>query len=97
MDSSVVHQVEMGQGLHTKMIQVAAETLGVPAQLIHVAETATDKVANSQPTAASASTDLYCMATLDACARSSTGWRLCAKSRPTPRSPSWARSSRGGA
>ena len=36
--------VEMGQGLHTKMQQVAAQTLGVPVSLIHVEETATDKV-----------------------------------------------------
>lgn len=58
---------EMGQGLHTKVCQVAARAFGVPISACHVAETATDKVANSNPTAASASTDLYCMATLDAC------------------------------
>ncbi|CAN0537349.1 unnamed protein product, partial [Scytosiphon promiscuus] len=34
---------------------------------VHVAETATDKVANTSPTAASVSTDLYGMAALDAC------------------------------
>lgn len=58
---------EMGQGLHTKVAQVAARAFGVPLSAVHIAETATDKVANSQPTAASASTDLYGMATLDAC------------------------------
>ena len=58
---------EMGQGLHTKVAQVAARAFGVSLAAVHIAETATDKVANSQPTAASASTDLYCMATLDAC------------------------------
>jgi len=58
---------EMGQGLHTKVAQVAARAFGVGLSAVHIAETATDKVANSQPTAASASTDLYGMATLDAC------------------------------
>jgi len=58
---------EMGQGLHTKIAQVAARAFSVPLSAVHIAETATDKVANSNPTAASASTDLYGMATLDAC------------------------------
>jgi len=58
---------EMGQGLHTKVCQVAARALGVPLRAVHVAETATNAVANSQPTAGSVSNDLYCMATLDAC------------------------------
>ena len=61
--------VEMGQGLHTKVTAIAAAALGVPAASIHIAETATDKVANASPTAASASTDLYGGATADACAQ----------------------------
>ena len=59
--------VEMGQGLHTKVVAIAAAALGVPADTIHISETATDKVANASPTAASASTDLYGGATADAC------------------------------
>lgn len=59
--------VEMGQGLNTKMIQVAAHTLGVPVHRVHIEETATDKVPNASPTAASASTDLYGGAVQDAC------------------------------
>ncbi|WIA42814.1 hypothetical protein OEZ86_008746 [Tetradesmus obliquus] len=59
--------VEMGQGLHTKMAQVAAHELGVPVSKVFIAETSTDKVPNSSPTAGSASTDLYGMAVLDAC------------------------------
>lgn len=56
--------VEMGQGLHTKMIQVASRSLGIPAELIHIRETSTDKVANASPTAASFSSDLNGMAIL---------------------------------
>lgn len=59
--------VEMGQGLHTKVIQVAARAFGIPHEQVHIEETSTSKVANSQPSAASMSTDLYGMATLDAC------------------------------
>jgi len=58
---------EMGQGLNTKMIQIAARCFGISADCVTVAETSTDKVANASPTAASMSTDLYGMAVLDAC------------------------------
>lgn len=58
---------EMGQGLHTKMIQVASRALGIPADLIHISTTSTDKVPNTSPTAASASSDINGMAVLEAC------------------------------
>ena len=58
---------EMGQGLHTKMIQVAAQAFGIPDSMVHVEETATNCVPNSSATAASMSTDLYGMAVLNAC------------------------------
>ena len=51
--------VEMGQGLHTKMIAVASKVLQIPMELIHVQETASDKIPNSTTTAASVSSDLY--------------------------------------
>jgi len=58
---------EMGQGLHTKMIQVASQALGIDHTKIHIAETSTDKVPNTSPTAASAGSDLNGMAVLEAC------------------------------
>ncbi|XP_064600707.1 xanthine dehydrogenase/oxidase-like [Liolophura sinensis] len=59
--------VEMGQGLHTKMIQVASRALGIPASKIFIAETSTDKVPNTSPTAASMGSDINGMAVMDAC------------------------------
>ena len=49
---------EMGQGLHTKMLQVAATALGVELERVRVAPTRTDKVPNTSATAASSSADL---------------------------------------
>ncbi len=58
---------EMGQGLHTKMLQVAATALGVPMELVRIAPTRTDKVPNTSATAASSSTDLNGGAIKHAC------------------------------
>lgn len=58
---------EMGQGLHTKMLQVASHALQIPSDLIHISETATDKVPNTSATAASSGSDLNGMAVLNAC------------------------------
>jgi xanthine dehydrogenase/oxidase len=58
---------EMGQGLHTKVCQVAAQAFGIPIEKVYVNDTSTDKVANTIASAASMSTDLYGMCTLDAC------------------------------
>ena len=49
---------EMGQGLHTKMIQVAATALGVPMKTVRLAPTRTDKVPNTSATAASSGADI---------------------------------------
>jgi xanthine dehydrogenase/oxidase len=61
--------VEMGQGLHTKVCQVVAQDLGVPLETVFIDETATDKIPNASPTAASASSDMYGAAAADACAQ----------------------------
>ncbi|XP_028907660.1 xanthine dehydrogenase/oxidase-like [Ornithorhynchus anatinus] len=59
--------VEMGQGLHTKMIQVASRVLGIPVSKIYLCETSTSTVPNTSPTAASISTDINGMAIQAAC------------------------------
>ncbi|KAL0214540.1 hypothetical protein P9112_006724 [Eukaryota sp. TZLM1-RC] len=59
--------VEMGNAIHTKIAQIAAQTLGVSIDDIHVSETSTDKTANTSPTAASTGSDLNGKAVEDAC------------------------------
>ncbi|MEP7330876.1 MAG: xanthine dehydrogenase molybdopterin binding subunit [Terracoccus sp.] len=58
---------EMGQGLHTKMLQVAATSLGVPLSRVRLAPTRTDKVPNTSATAASSGADLNGGAVKNAC------------------------------
>jgi xanthine dehydrogenase large subunit len=58
---------EMGQGLHTKVLQVAATTLGVPLERVRLAPTRTDKVPNTSATAASSGADLNGAAVKHAC------------------------------
>ena len=58
---------EMGQGLHTKMLQVAATALGVPLSSVRLAPTRTDKVPNTSATAASSGADLNGGAIKNAC------------------------------
>lgn len=58
---------EMGQGLHTKMTQIAAQALGVPLSNVFISETATNTVPNTSSTAASASSDLNGYAIANAC------------------------------
>lgn len=58
---------EMGQGLHTKMLQVAADALGVDVETVRLMPTRTDKVPNTSATAASSGTDLNGQAVRAAC------------------------------
>lgn len=50
--------VEMGQGVNTKMLQVAMDNFGVSAERVRIDTTNTTRVANTSPTAASAGADL---------------------------------------
>lgn len=58
---------ELGQGVHTKMQQVASRELHIPISLIHITETNTSSVANTCPSAASYGTDANGMAVKNAC------------------------------
>ncbi len=58
---------EMGQGLFTKVAQVAATTLGIPLEQVKITATDTGKVPNTSATAASSGADLNGMAVKNAC------------------------------
>jgi len=58
---------EMGQGLHTKIQQIAADALGVPLDAVRIMPTRTDKVPNTSATAASSGSDLNGAAVRAAC------------------------------
>jgi xanthine dehydrogenase large subunit len=59
--------VEMGQGVNTKIAQVAAQTFQIPIENVKVHSTNTFRIANTSPSAASATADLNGKATLKAC------------------------------
>ncbi|MEN8125740.1 MAG: molybdopterin cofactor-binding domain-containing protein [Bacteroidota bacterium] len=59
--------VEMGQSVNTKMLQVAFNTLGIDPSKVKLETTNTTRVANTSPTAASATADLNGKAVLQAC------------------------------
>ncbi len=58
---------EMGQGLFTKVAQVAAEVFGQPLSAVKITATDTGKVPNTSATAASSGSDLNGMACKAAC------------------------------
>jgi xanthine dehydrogenase large subunit len=59
--------VEMGQGVNSKMIQIAALHFGISSRQIKLETTNTTRVANTSPSAASATADLNGKALQDAC------------------------------
>lgn len=59
--------VEMGQGVNTKMLQVVASVFSIPASKVKIQSTNTYRVANTSPSAASATADLNGRATEIAC------------------------------
>ena len=56
----------MGQGLHTKVIQIVADVFGLDVSSVRISNTTTGKVPNTSATAASSGTDLNGMAALQA-------------------------------
>ncbi|GBQ10152.1 xanthine dehydrogenase molybdopterin binding subunit [Swaminathania salitolerans] len=60
---------EMGQGLHTKMVQIVMREFALPAEMVRITATTTGKVPNTSATAASSGADLNGMAVLDAVTR----------------------------
>jgi len=59
--------VEMGQGVNSKMLQVAAKCFGISPGKIKLESTNTTRVSNTSPSAASSTADLNGKALLDAC------------------------------
>ncbi len=59
--------VEMGQGVNTKTMQIAAQVFSIPIEKIKIETTNTTRVANTSPSAASSTADLNGKATLKAC------------------------------
>ncbi|XP_058405526.1 aldehyde oxidase-like isoform X1 [Diceros bicornis minor] len=59
--------IEMGQGVHTKMIQVASRELRMPMSSVHLRGTSTETVPNTNPSGASLVADLNGLAVKDAC------------------------------
>jgi xanthine dehydrogenase large subunit len=59
--------VEMGQGVNTKMLQIAAQVFSIDNSKVKIETTNTTRVANTSPSAASSTADLNGKATLKAC------------------------------
>ena len=59
--------VEMGQGVNSKMLQVAARCLGISHDKVKLESTNTSRVANTSPSAASSTADLNGKAVINAC------------------------------
>ncbi|KAM6178134.1 aldehyde oxidase 2 [Rhynchocyon petersi] len=58
---------ELGQGIHTKMLQVASRELKIPMSHMHICETSTATVPNTVATAASIGSDVNGKAVQNAC------------------------------
>ncbi|KAM6200351.1 aldehyde oxidase 2-like [Sarcoramphus papa] len=59
--------IELGQGIHTKMLQIASRELKIPLSYIHCCETSTTTVPNGKYTAGSVGTEINARAVQDAC------------------------------
>ena len=61
--------IEMGQGTHTKIAQLVANSFGLTFEKVQISSTNTSKVPNTSASAASSTTDLNGAATLNAAAK----------------------------
>ncbi|NXN68577.1 AOXB oxidase, partial [Himantopus himantopus] len=59
--------IELGQGIHTKMLQIVSRELKIPLSYIHSCETSTTTVPNGKYTAGSVGTEINAKAVQDAC------------------------------
>lgn len=59
--------IEIGQGINTKVAQAVATELGLPLDMVRIASTATDRVANGGTTGGSATSETCCQAAVLAC------------------------------
>lgn len=70
--------VEMGQGVSSNIIAIAARTLGISVNRVRYNSTNTSRIANMSPSAASSTTDLNGNATIVACEKILAGMRVVA-------------------
>lgn len=70
--------VEMGQGVSSNLIAIAARTLGISDKRIRYNSTNTSRIANISPSAASSTTDLNGHATIVACEKILSGMKAVA-------------------
>ncbi|CAJ0933287.1 unnamed protein product, partial [Mesorhabditis belari] len=81
--------MEMGQGLHIKILQIASRCLNIPIEMIHIQETSSDKVPNTTPTVASLGSDLNGEAVKDACSQLLSRLKPYMDSNPTGKWVDW--------
>jgi len=86
-----VGTVEMGQGLTTIMMQLAAESLGIPVDRVQMAPVDTSRVPDSGPTVASRGTMMSGLAVLDATEKLKTRIEAVADDLGIPREETGAR------
>ena len=73
--------IEMGQGTHTKIAQIVANSFGLPYEKVQISSTNTSKVPNTSASAASSTTDLNGAAALNAVSKIKTNLEKFIKSK----------------
>ncbi len=73
--------VEMGQGVNSNLVAIAARAFGIRPTRVHVNSTNTTRIANSSASAASSTTDINGFATIEACEKIQTGLKNLAAKR----------------